>query len=134
MAIRGIAQLKSWFKRGKYPTEEQFADWLDSFFHKEDDKIPISSVEQLADRLNRKYDSTAGKELERKHNELSENFSEHKTAANKEFENIYVYLNQRLLEANIKKDKEILEEINTHLHSVRDTWKEVMRNNREGSK
>ena len=25
----------------------------------------------------------------------------------KEFENIYVYLNQRLLEANIKKDKEI---------------------------
>lgn len=89
MAIRGIAQLKSWFKRGKYPTEEQFADWLDSFFHKEDDKIPISSVEQLADRLNRKYDSTAGKELERKHNELSENFSEHKTAANKEFENIY---------------------------------------------
>ncbi len=52
----------------------------------------------------------------------------------KEFENIYVYLNERLLEANIKKDKEILEEINTHLHSVRDTWKEVMRINREGSK
>ena len=52
----------------------------------------------------------------------------------KEFENIYVYLNRRLVEANIKKDKEILKEINTHLHSVRDTWKEVMRINREGSK
>lgn len=49
----------------------------------------------------------------------------------KEFENIYVYLNRRLVEANIKKDKEILKEINTHLHSVRDTWKEVMRINRE---
>ena len=45
----------------------------------------------------------------------------------KDFENIYVYLAQRLVEANVKKDKEILEEINGHLHSVRDNWKEVMR-------
>ena len=49
----------------------------------------------------------------------------------RDFENIYVYLGRRLVEANIKKDKEILEEVNTHLHSVRDTWKEVMRINRE---
>lgn len=48
-----------------------------------------------------------------------------------DFENIYVYLSQRLVQANIKKDKEILKEVNTHLHSVRDTWKEVMRINRE---
>ena len=47
MAIRSIAQLKAWFKRGKYPTEAQFADWIDSFFHKEEDKVPISSVEGL---------------------------------------------------------------------------------------
>lgn len=46
-----------------------------------------------------------------------------------DFENIYVYLSQRLVEANMKKDKEILEEVNGHLHSVRDTWKEVMRIN-----
>lgn len=49
----------------------------------------------------------------------------------KDFNNIYTYLDQRLMEANVKKDKEILEEINTHLHSVRDTWKEVMRLNHE---
>jgi len=49
----------------------------------------------------------------------------------KDFDNIYSYLSRRLVEANIKKDKEILEEINMHLHSVRDTWKEVMRINRE---
>ncbi|MBO4981800.1 MAG: flagellar export chaperone FliS [Lachnospiraceae bacterium] len=48
-----------------------------------------------------------------------------------DFERIYVYLSKRLVEANIKKDKEILEEVNTHLRSVRDTWKEVMRINRE---
>lgn len=46
-----------------------------------------------------------------------------------DFENIYVYLSRRLVQANLKKDKEILEEINGHLHSVRDTWKEVMRIN-----
>lgn len=44
-----------------------------------------------------------------------------------DFERIYVYLSQRLIEANSKKDKEILEEVNMHLRSVRDTWKEVMR-------
>lgn len=44
-----------------------------------------------------------------------------------DFENIYSYLSQRLVEANIKKDIEILKEVNTHLHSVRDTWKEVMK-------
>lgn len=46
-----------------------------------------------------------------------------------DFENIYVYLSQRLVEANVKKDKDILEEVNGHLRSVRDTWKEVMRIN-----
>ena len=54
-----------------------------------------------------------------------------KYAVAQDFENVYVYLNRRLMEANIKKDKEILEEVNTHLHSVRDTWKEVMRLNKE---
>lgn len=48
-----------------------------------------------------------------------------------DFERIYVYLSERLVEANLKKDKEILEEVNEHLHAVRDNWKEVMRLNRE---
>ncbi len=46
-----------------------------------------------------------------------------------DFERIYVYLSGRLREANLKKDVEILKEVNTHLHSVRDTWKEVMHAN-----
>lgn len=48
-------------------------------------------------------------------------------AVAQDFENIYSYLSERLIEANIKKDKEILGEINEHLHSVRDNWKEVMK-------
>lgn len=54
-----------------------------------------------------------------------------KYAVAQDFERIYVYLSERLVEANLKKDMEILEEVNTHLRSVRDTWKEVMRINRE---
>lgn len=47
----------------------------------------------------------------------------------KDFENVYTYLLRRLFEANCKKDKEILEEVLVHLRGMRDTWKEVMRQN-----
>jgi flagellar protein FliS len=45
----------------------------------------------------------------------------------KDFERIYNYLSQRLTEANLRKDKEILEEVREHLRGIRDTWKDVMR-------
>ncbi|MCM1103224.1 MAG: flagellar export chaperone FliS [Clostridium sp.] len=51
----------------------------------------------------------------------------HKYPVAKDFENVYNYLIRRLHEANIAKDKAILEEVNKHLRSMRDTWKEVMR-------
>lgn len=57
-----------------------------------------------------------------------------KYAVAEDFDRVYVYLLQRLLEANVKKDKAILEEVNMHLHSMRDNWKEVMRINKEKSK
>ena len=44
-----------------------------------------------------------------------------------DFNNVYNYLMTRLREANVNKDKEILEEISTHLHTMRDTWKEAMK-------
>ena len=44
-----------------------------------------------------------------------------------DFNNVYVYLQERLSQANIKKDKEILEEVLKHLRTMRDTWKEVMK-------
>lgn len=51
-----------------------------------------------------------------------------------DFERVYSYLSRRLVEANIKKDKEILEEVNTHLRSMRDNWKEVMKKSKEQGK
>ncbi len=52
-----------------------------------------------------------------------------KYAVAQDFDRVYTYLLKRLAEANVKKDKEILEEVNDHLHAMRDTWKEVMRLN-----
>ena len=44
----------------------------------------------------------------------------------KDFNNVYTYLRKRLVEANVKKDVEILEEVLKHLRTMRDTWREVM--------
>lgn len=43
-----------------------------------------------------------------------------------DFERIYIYISARLVEANVNKDIEILEEVLTHIRSLRDTWKEAM--------
>ena len=45
----------------------------------------------------------------------------------KDFDRVYEYLERRLVEANMTKDAEIVEEVVTHLRSMRDTWKEVMK-------
>ncbi|MCR5398465.1 MAG: flagellar export chaperone FliS [Lachnospiraceae bacterium] len=47
-----------------------------------------------------------------------------------DFDRVYVYLLQRLLEANLHKDPEILKEVLEHLRSMRDTWVEVMKKNK----
>mgnify|MGYP004515705319 FL=1 len=52
---------------------------------------------------------------------------DHKYPVAKDFDEVYNYLMIRLREANMKKDKEILEEVLKHLRTMRDTWKEVMR-------
>ncbi len=50
-----------------------------------------------------------------------------------DFNNVYNYLMRRLREANMTKDKEILDEVLEHLHTMRDTWKEVMKLNHKAS-
>lgn len=44
-----------------------------------------------------------------------------------DFDVVYDYMYRRLVEANINKDKEILEEVLGYLREMRDTWKEVMK-------
>lgn len=52
-------------------------------------------------------------------------------AVAEDFDRVYEYIGRRLVEANVKKDAEILAEAKEHLTSMRDTWKEVMKKNRE---
>lgn len=51
-------QLKMWFSKGKYPLASQFAEWLESYWHKSE-KIPMSTIDGLTDELNDKVSSSA---------------------------------------------------------------------------
>jgi len=57
---------------------------------------------------------------------------DHKYAVAEDFDRVYKYLLTRLLEANLSKDKEIMEEVVEHLRSMRDNWKEVMKRAKMG--
>lgn len=44
-----------------------------------------------------------------------------------QLDQLYEYIHHRLVEANLKKDMEILTEARDHLRSMRDTWKDAMK-------
>lgn len=50
----------------------------------------------------------------------------HKYAVAEDFDKIYSYIYELLIEANMKKDKEVLEMALEEIRGMRDTWKEVM--------
>lgn len=47
-----------------------------------------------------------------------------------DFDRVYVYLQGRIIDANIHKDAAAMREIVDHLRAMRDTWKEVMKQGR----
>lgn len=53
-----------------------------------------------------------------------------KYPVSKDFDLVYDYIYRRLIDANIKKDKDILDEALQYIREMRDTWKEVMRINK----
>ena len=88
MAIRVRALLRKWFGRGMYPTAEQFSDLFDSFFHKTEDKIPMSGVEGLTDQLNGKYSTAEGRELEKRVQKVTTDLSAHVASSEKAFNEV----------------------------------------------
>ena len=52
---------------------------------------------------------------------------DHKYKVAEDFEIVFDYIYRRLVEANTKKDAEILNEALGYIREMRDTWKEVMR-------
>ena len=57
----------------------------------------------------------------------------HEYPVSKDCDQVYSYLMKRLVDANVKKDPEVLEEVLEHLRTMRDTWKEVMRTANAGN-
>lgn len=88
MAIIDIKQLKSWFSKGIYPKAAHFAAWFDSFWHK-NDKIPISAVDGLPDKLNGKYDASEMKVYDQTLADISQNLKEHHNASAEDFRHIH---------------------------------------------
>ncbi|TCK93394.1 flagellar protein FliS [Natranaerovirga hydrolytica] len=50
-----------------------------------------------------------------------------------ELDKLYDYMNYRVVEANIKKDKAMIEEVIGMLRELRDTWKEAMNIAKKGN-
>ncbi|MRI64680.1 hypothetical protein EDM00_11890, partial [Ornithobacterium rhinotracheale] len=88
MAKTDLNTIKSWFKNGLKPTQEQFWAWLDSFWHK-DDKIPAENIQGLNDMLSNidlsskvenadfeSFQSTNTQELNKKANANADNIAD----------------------------------------------------------
>jgi flagellar protein FliS len=93
--------------------------------------------------VNIAMDAIDQKDVEKAHNNIRkadliiEEFQitlNHKYEVAKDFDQVYKYIRERLMWANVKKDKEILEEVQEHLHTMRDTWKEVMKKTNNGQR
>ncbi len=57
MAKVNLSTIKEWFKTGLKPTQKQFRDSWDSFWHK-DEKIPVESIENIDAYIEGKTDGT----------------------------------------------------------------------------
>lgn len=62
MAIINRDTIKSWFQRGDKPTEEEFGNTWDSFWHKFE-KIAMSAIDGLQDALNSKANTNHNHEI-----------------------------------------------------------------------
>ncbi|MBP3703606.1 MAG: flagellar export chaperone FliS [Lachnospiraceae bacterium] len=57
---------------------------------------------------------------------------DHKYPVWEDFDRVYDYIYRRLVEGNISKDKEVIEDALKYIREMRDTWKEVMKLNKVG--
>lgn len=57
---------------------------------------------------------------------------DHKYPVWEDFERVYEFIYNQLVDANINNDKQALENALQYIREMRDTWKEVMRLNKQG--
>ena len=93
MSVRSLDQLKSWFQQGCYPVASQFADWMDSFRHK-DELIGLSDVEGLSEQLNGKSNASEVAALQAQTEALGRDFAAHCTESAADIEALYTGLDE----------------------------------------
>ena len=93
MAIITRALLRKWFGKGKYPTAEQFSDFFESFLHKTEDKIAISSVDDLAEQLNSKLSDADGQKIKETVEQTAADLAQYKTESDEAIEQLREQLN-----------------------------------------
>lgn len=72
MGIISRTILKSKFLTGLFPSESDFHNWLDSFWHKEDDQIPTTAIDGL--------DTALANKANVQHNQLAETITDFEEA------------------------------------------------------
>lgn len=102
MAIITRAQLRKWFGKGKYPTAEQFSDFFESFWHKTEDKIAISGVDDLAEQLNSKLSDADGQKIKETVEQTAADLAQYKTESDEAIEQLREQLNS--LQSVVEKD------------------------------
>lgn len=92
MAITDKNTLKSWFLRGLKPLASQFADWMDSYWHKSE-KIPVAAIDTLEDVLNEKAEQADITDIRQSVTNVTNNFNTltsnlHKVATTGNYEDL----------------------------------------------
>ena len=120
MAIRTIAQLKAWFRKGLYPTESQFADWLDSYRHKQE-TIAMSEVTGLTSALNKKYNNSEAETLSRTVNgyrETMERIEQFQEDQSREMELLRNTLTDRSYTLDFGQSGKVVQDVNMESEEV----------------
>lgn len=60
MAIKTRSELFNRFKTDDFPTQQDFTDWRDSFFHVTEDTIPVVTIDGTTTAYNSDVEAVAG--------------------------------------------------------------------------
>ena len=121
MATKTTDQLKSYFRKGMYPTEGQFADLIDSLRHK-DEKVTIAEVKDLPQTLNGKYNASEGEILERRQNVLDEKVKRVELIQESQSGDIDDLKDENMIICDLIKPKTDLEDAHDALHALGDNY------------
>ena len=121
MATKTTDQLKSYFRKGMYPTEGQFADLIESFRHK-DEKVTIAEVKDLPQTLNGKYNASEGEILEKRQQVLDGKVKRVELIQESQSEDIDDLKDENMIICDLIKTKSELADAHKAIHDLGDNY------------